>query len=158
MNRPVRVALSLVASVGLLAAMPQTTVAKKRHHRRPGCDKFCRQAGGFGAGPETKVPVKIRRQTIRVDDGLIGIRARCTLEHKCVGAILVIGHNNIEYGRANLRIPEDQTRIVFVPITSKGRRYLKHHGHDRAVFASVPLKSNHPVSFSDRLTLLRNDR
>jgi hypothetical protein len=157
-NRPLRVVLSLLASVGLLAAMPQTTVAKKRHHRRPGCDKFCRQAGGFGAGPGTKVPVKIRRQTIRVDDGLIGVTASCTLEHKCVGAILLVGHDNIEYGRANLRIPEDQTRVVFVPITSRGRRFLNRVHHDHHVFASVPLNSNDPVSFSKRLTLLRNDR
>jgi hypothetical protein len=157
-SRPLRVLLAFVAGFALLAAAPQDTVAKKRHRHRPGCGKFCRQAGGFGAGPETKVPVKIRRQTIRVDDGLIGIRAHCSLERKCVGAILVTGHNNIEYGRADLRIPEDETRTVFVPITREGRRYLRRHGRDRQVFASVPLKGNHPVSISKRLTLLRNDR
>ena len=158
MNRPVRVALSLVASVGLLAALPQASLAKKRHHRRAGCSSFCRQAGGFGAGPETGVPVKIPRQTIRPDDGLFGVRARCTLEHTCVGAILVIGSKNIEYGRADLRIPEGQTRIVLVRLSPAGRRFLRRVHHDHHVFASVPLNSNHPVSFSHRLTLLRNDR
>jgi hypothetical protein len=137
--------------------MPQDGFAKKRrHHHRAGCSKFCRQAGGFGAGPETKMPVRIPRQTIRVDDGLIGIRARCTLEHGCNGAILVSGHN-IEYGRADLRIREDKTRIVYVRLSKAGRRYLKRHGHDRRVFAAVALKGNKPASFSHRLTLLRND-
>jgi hypothetical protein len=154
---PLRGLLSLVAALSLLAALPQTTLAKKRHHRRAGCSKFCRQAGGFGAGPETKVPVRIRRQTIRVDDGLIGVRATCTLEHKCVGAILLTGHN-IEYGRADLSIPEGQTRIVFVRLSRAGRRFLKRVHHDHHVFAAVPLNSNDPVSVSKRITLLRNDR
>jgi hypothetical protein len=102
------------------------------------------------------MPVKIRRQKIRVDDGLIGIRAHCILEHRCVGAILVTGHN-IEYGRADLRVPEDKTRIVYVRLSRDGRSYLKRHGRDRQVFAAVVLKGNHPASFSHRLTLLRND-
>jgi hypothetical protein len=155
---PLRAVLSVVAALSLLVALPQDGVAKKRrHHRRAGCSKFCRQAGGFGAGPQTKMPVRIPRQTIRIDDGLIGIRARCTLEHRCVGAILVNGHN-IEYGRADLRIPEDKTRTVFVRLSKAGRLYLKRHGHDRQVFAAVALKGNKPASFSHRLTLLRNDR
>jgi len=137
--------------------MPQDGLAKKKRHRRAGCSKFCRQAGGFGAGPETKMPVRIPRQTVRPDDGLIGIRARCTLEHRCVGAIVVSGRRNIEYGRADLRIPEDKTRIVYVRLSREGRRYLKKHHRDRQVFASVPLKGNHPLSFSKRITIVRND-
>ena len=159
MPAPLRLVLSLVAALSLLAAVPQAGVAKKRHHRRAGCGKFCRQAGGFGAGPQTREPVKIPRQKIRPDDGLIGIRARCTLEHRCVGAIIVLGSHNIEYGRADLRIPEDETRIVYVRLSRKGRRYLERHGRDRHVFAAVALKNtNQPASFSHRLTLIRNDR
>jgi hypothetical protein len=75
-----------------------------------------------------------------------------------VGAIIVLGSNNIEYGRADLRIAEDQTRIVYVRLSRAGRRYLRRHGRDRQVFAAVALKGNHPASFSKRLTLLRNDR
>jgi hypothetical protein len=155
---PLRLVLSLVAVLSLLVAVPQDGLAKKRHHhRRAGCGKFCQQAGGFGAGPETKVPVKIPRQTIRPDDGLIGVRARCTLEHKCVGAIIVSGHN-IEYGRADLRIPEGQTRIVLVRLSRAGRRFLRRVHHDHHVFAAVALKGNQPLSFSKRITLIRNDR
>jgi hypothetical protein len=153
-----RLLLSLTTALALVVALPQAGVAKKRHHRRAGCSRFCRQAGGFGAGPETRFPVRIRSQKIRIDDGLIGIRARCTLEHKCVGAIIVLGSNNIEYGRADLRIREDQTRIVYVRLSRAGRRYLKRHGRDRHVFADVALKGNQPASFSKRITLLRNDR
>jgi hypothetical protein len=153
-----RLLLSLTTALALVVALPQAGVAKTRHHRRAGCSRFCRQAGGFGAGPETRFPVRIRSQKIRIDDGLIGIRARCTLEHKCVGAIIVLGSNNIEYGRADLRIREDQTRIVYVRLSRAGRRYLKRHGRDRHVFADVALKGNEPASFSKRLTLLRNDR
>ena len=158
MPAPLRAVLSVVAALGLLVAMPQDGLAKKKRHRRAGCSKFCRQAGGFGAGPETKMPVTIRRQKIRIDDGLIAIRARCNLEHRCVGAILVNGSKNIEYGRADLRVPEDATRIVYVRLSKKGRRYLKRHGRDRHVFAAVALMGNEPASFSHRLTLLRNDR
>jgi len=147
-----RVLIAFVAAFGLLAASPQATVAKKRH-RHPGCGKFCRQAGGFGGGPSTKVPVKIRSQEIRVDrDGIIGIRAYCTLSRTCDGAILVDGH--VSYGRADLRIPAHKTRTVYVAVPSKGRRYLKRHGHDRQVYATVPLKGDQPVSVSKRLTLL----
>ncbi|HEY0632045.1 MAG TPA: hypothetical protein VGC98_08310 [Thermoleophilaceae bacterium] len=158
MTARLRLLLTLTTALALVVALPQASVAKKRHHRRAGCSKFCRQAGGFGAGPETKFPVRIRSQKIRIDDGLIGIRARCTLEHKCVGAIIVLGSNNIEYGRADLRIREDDTRIVYVRLSRAGRRYLKRHGRDRHVFADVALKGNEPASFSKRLTLLRNDR
>ena len=158
MPAPLRLVLTLTAALSLLVALPQDGLAKKRHHhRRGGCSKFCRQAGGFGAGPETKLPVRIPRQTMRPDDGIFGVRARCTLEHKCVGAIIVSGHN-IEYGRADLRIPEDKTRTVLVRLSRKGRAYLKRHGRDRQVFADVALKGNHPVSFSKRLTLVRADR
>jgi hypothetical protein len=157
-TRQLRVFLSLVAALSLLVALPEDGVAKKKRHRRAGCSTFCRQAGGFGAGPGTKVPVKIPRQTIRPDDGLFGVRATCTLEHKCVGAILVVGSKNIEYGRADLRIPEGQTRIVFVRLSRAGRRFLKRVHHDHHVFAAVPLNSNDPLSVSKRITLLRNDR
>jgi hypothetical protein len=155
---PIRFVLTIVAALSLLVALPQDGLAKKRrHHRRAGCSKFCRQAGGFGAGPQTKMPVRIPRQTIRPDDGLIGIRARCTLEHKCVGAILVNGQS-VEFGRADLRIPEDKTRTVFVRLSKAGRRYLRKHHRDRHVFAAVALKGNQPASFSKRLTIVRNDR
>ena len=157
MPATLRAFLSVLAALSLLAAMPQDGVAKKRH-RRAGCSKFCRQAGGFGAGPETKVPVKIPHQTITPDDGLFGVRATCTLEHKCVGAIIVTGHNDIEYGRADLRIPEGRTRIVLVRLSRAGRRFLRRVHHDHQVFASVALQGNHPASISKRLTLLRNDR
>jgi hypothetical protein len=154
---PLRTVLSLLAALGLLVAMPQDGLAKKKRHRRAGCSKFCRQAGGFGAGPQTKMPVKIRRQKIRIDDGLIGVRARCTLEHRCVGAIILTGRNNIEYGRADLRVPDEETRTVYVRLSRQGRRYLRRHGRDRQVFAAVALKGNHPASFSHRLTLIRHD-
>jgi hypothetical protein len=153
--RALRVILSLTAALSLLVALPQDGLGKKRH-RRAGCSKYCRQAGGFGAGPESKVPVKIPRQTIRPDDGLFGVRATCTLEHKCDGAIIVTGHN-VEYGRADLRIPEGQTRIVLVRLSTAGRRFLRRVHHDHQVFAAVALKGNHPASFSKRITLLRNE-
>src|SRR4051794_37361937 len=140
------------ASAG--SAAPQATAAKKkrrRRHRRPGCNKFCRQAGGFGAGPDDKFPVRIKRQKIRVDDHLIAIRARCARRKKCVGAILVQGR--VEYGRANLRIPAHETRIVLVGITRKGRRSLRRHHRDRDVYATVPLKNGNALSISRRLTL-----
>ena len=134
------------------SATPQATAAKRR--RRPGCGKFCRQAGGFGAGPDDEMPVKIKRQTVRVNaNSIIAIRARCRLSSRCNGAIIVQGH--VEYGRANLRIPAKATRRVRVFVTRAGRRYLDEHGADSTGFATVPLKDkDQPVSVSGDLTLL----
>ena len=101
------------------------------------------------------MPVRIASQTIRVArDRVIGVRATCRFDKKCVGAILV---NNLhfEYGSANLRIPAHKTRKVLVPVSRQGVRYLRRHGRDRGAFATVPLIYRHaPLSFSDRLTLL----
>jgi hypothetical protein len=135
----------------------QATAAKRRrrHRRRPGCHRYCRQAGGFGAPPDEKPgPVRIRTQRIRVDrDGIIGVRATCARDKRCVGAILVDGYNT-SYGRADLNIRAHKTRTVHVYVPRKGRRYLRKHGRDKQVYATVPLKDNVPVSISKRLTLL----
>jgi hypothetical protein len=150
--------LALLTAIALLlaaAAAAGPAVAKKRHHR-PGCGKFCRQAGGFGGGPETTVPVKIRKQTVRVDSaGVVGIKARCTLDKRCDGAILLNStKTDTEYGRANLKIGAHETRVVHVFITGQGRRYLAQHDGDPHAFATVPLKTDDPVSIGRHLTLL----
>jgi hypothetical protein len=101
------------------------------------------------------MPVRIASQKIRVArDRVIGVRATCRLDKRCIGAILV---NNLqfEYGRANLRIPAHDTRKVLVPVSRQGIRYLRRHGRDRHAFATVPLIYRHAaLSISDRLTLL----
>jgi hypothetical protein len=134
---------------------PATAEKRKRRRRRPGCNKFCRQAGGFGAGPENpKEPVGIPRQTVKVEDGIVAIRAHCRLRHRnCVGAILVDGPN-VSYGRANLWIERRDSRLVRVFVPRKARKYLRRHHGDRQVFATVPLRGNRPLSISRRLTLL----
>ena len=139
------------------ASTPATAEKRRRRRRRPGCNRFCRQAGGFGAPPtQVKEPVFIPRQTVRIDDGIISIRAYCRLRRRnCVGAILVDGR--VSYGRANLWIERRDSRLIRVFVPRKARRNLRRHGRDRHVFATVPLKSNHPVSISRRLTLLPND-
>jgi hypothetical protein len=136
------------------AAEPQATEAGRRR-RRSGCSRFCRQAGGFGAGPDQENPVEIEPQTVRVDRYReIGIRATCVIEVECDGAILV-NRGELSYGRADLRIPAGKTRTVYVFVPRKGRRYLRRNGRDRRAYATVPLKSEeHPVSVSPRITLL----
>jgi hypothetical protein len=130
----------------------QVTAAKKRR-RRPGCNRFCRQAGGFGSGPEGEIPVVVSRRTVRVgSDGIVGVHARCTLAKTCDGAILLNGH--VAYGRANLHIPAHATRVVYVAVPRAGRRYLSRHRRDRSAFATVALKSDDPVSTSHTFTLL----
>jgi hypothetical protein len=139
-------------STATTAGEAQTTAARRKR-RRPGCNKFCRQAGGFGAPPGGRVPVRVETERARVgSDGIVGIRARCTLAKTCDGAILLDG--KASYGRANLRIAAGKTRTVLVLVPRAGRRYLRRNGRDRSVFATVPLKSNDPVSASSRFTLL----
>jgi hypothetical protein len=140
------------AAVATAAQDGQATAARRKR-RRPGCNRFCRQAGGFGAPPEQRNPVRIRSQSVRVKgNAIVAIRARCRLARACRGAILLSGR--VEYGRANLRIAAHTTRRVRVGVTRAGRRNLRRNGSDRQVFATVPLKTDHPVSFSRRLTLL----
>jgi hypothetical protein len=148
-------------------AAPGVIAAKRHHHRRhhhgAGCNKFCRQAGGFGpcfVGRDGKQvcsrlrhSVRIRSQSIRVGrHGIIGIRAKCRRARKCVGAIVVQGHRF--YGRANLWIRGHRTRIVRVAVWRKGRRYLHRHGCDRRVHAQAFLTESDNFTLSGRLTLL----
>jgi hypothetical protein len=144
---------------------PQVTAAKRRRHRRPGCNKFCHQAGGFGpcafingkhVCSRARHPVKIRSRIVRVGRfGIIGIRATCRRKRKCVGAMVVDGH--LAYGRANLRIPAHETRVVRVAVTRKGRRYLRHHGGDRHALAKAFLNESDTFSVR-RITLFPHDR
>jgi hypothetical protein len=136
------------------ASQPQATDSRRRR-RRPGCGRFCRQAGGFGAPPtDQPEPVRIPRQRVRVaDDWIFAVRATCRLTKTCIGAIIVAGR--VEYGRADLRIPAGATRRVLVGVSAQGRRSLRRHRRDRRGFATVPLiYDDAPVSISSKLTIL----
>jgi hypothetical protein len=136
------------------ASQPQTTDSRRRR-RRPGCSRFCRQAGGFGAPPEDQPqPVRIPRQRVRVaDDWIFAVRATCRLTEDCIGAIIVAGR--VPYGRADLRIPAGATRRVLVGVGRRGRRYLRRHRRDRRGFATVPLTNDDTaVSIGPSLTIL----
>src|SRR3954470_2415855 len=131
-------------------------VTKTLRRHRPGCSRYCQQAGGFGGGPdETMAPVTIDSQRIRVgSDGLIAVQATCTLDVRCDGAILV-NNRRFEYGRADLRIAAQRTRKILVAVSDEGLAYLARHGADSRAFATVPLKDpDTALSISDRLTIL----
>jgi hypothetical protein len=143
-------ATNLAAQAG-----PHVSEATDARRRRPGCGRFCRQAGGFGAPPPgQEEPVRIPRQRVRLArDGILAVRARCRLDKTCVGAIIVDGR--VSYGRADLRIAAGATRRVLVGVPARGRRYLRRHRRDRNGFATVPLiYDDAPVSVSSRLTIL----
>jgi hypothetical protein len=146
--------------------------ATKRGKKRPGCRRFCQQAGGFGGGcdvvePDPDVPcpaVDILEQTVGgTRDGIVSIKATCELDRACVGAIILNSFKGKfdpptgnEYGRADLKIPAGETKKVKVGINKKGLKYLKEHGPDKTAFATVPLvEEGTPVSISDDITLLK---
>ena len=121
----------------------------------PECGTFCRQAGGFGGGPPPgQVPVEIAPQEVSVDpNGVFGIRSSCRLGRTCIGAI-VVSNLDVEYGRADLRIPAHSTRVVEVAMSKAGRTYFSRHGSDPRAFATVPLiYEDAAVSISGRLRL-----
>lgn len=125
--------------------------------KRPGCRKFCQQAGGFGDGGETPAqPVVFPEQVIGgTRDRIVAVKATCQLDTECVGAIILNGRHVYEYGRADLRIPAQSTRKVKVGLSRKGLEALKERGDDRRVAATAPLTDEtQPVSFSKRITLL----
>ena len=146
----------LAAAGGLLGACgsdrDETTAAAQGP---PKCGAFCRQAGGFGGGPPPgQVPVEIASQEVSVaPNGIFGVRASCRLRKACVGAI-VVNNLEIEYGRADLHVPPNSTRVVEVAMSDAGRTYFRRHGADSRAFATVPLiYEDAAVSFSGRLRL-----
>ena len=125
-----------------------------RGKKRPGCRRFCQQAGGFGAecdepNPEDCNVVDVFKQTLDgTRDQVVSIRATCKLEQDCIGAIILTSFKGeFEYGRADLEIPAGQTARVKVSISKKGLEYLKKHGKDKRAFATIPLiDDTQPVS------------
>src|SRR4051812_34160098 len=74
-----RAALSQPGALAATSMAPATDARRRR--RRPGCSRFCRQAGGFGAPPDSVIePVRIRKQRVRVArDGIVAVRATCRI-------------------------------------------------------------------------------
>lgn len=140
---------------------PAFTPEALKKKKRPGCRKFCQQAGGFGGGPPTTDPrpVSIFEQEIGgTRDRIIKVRATCQLDVDCVGAIVLTSRRVINFGRADLEIPAQTTSRVPVGITRKALASLKEHGADRKVSAAVPLvDETQSVSFSPLLTVLPPD-
>ena len=170
---PAEVSPNVADTAAERSAAPIAQRGKGKKKKRPGCRKFCQQAGGFGGGcddlgpPDPNVPcpaVDILEQTVGgTRDGIVSIRSTCTLDHDCVGAIILNSFKGNfdpptgnEYGRADLKIPAGETKKVKVGISKKGLKYLKAHGPDKGAFATVPLVDNGvPVSISDDITLLK---
>ena len=141
-----------------------------RGKKRPGCRRFCQQAGGFGEctdTPEECNPVDMPDQTVGgTRDRIVAIRSTCTLDHDCVGAIILTSFKGDfgsadfpgEYGRADLEIPAGATKNVKVGISKQGLEYLKKHGPDKSAFATAPLVDRvppDPASISGKIKLLR---
>ena len=99
-------------------------------------------------------------------DRVVAISATCTLDHDCVGAIILTSFKGDfgsadfpgEYGRADLEIPAGQTKDVKVGISKQGFEYLKEHGPDKSAFATAPFVDRvppDPASISGDITLLK---
>ena len=145
----------------IAAAAPGQKELKGKKKKRPGCGKFCNQAGGFGCegeacDPEIP-PVGIPEQTLDVSrNRIVAITATCNLETDCVGAIILDNIRRGEYGRANLKIPALTTKKVKVGISRKAFETLKEKGRDTKAFAVGVLNQEPfpPLSISDKLTIL----
>jgi hypothetical protein len=175
-------AIALLAPAGIQASAGPTTAAPadgvatdrlgekvaQRGKKRPGCRRFCQQAGGFGDDCDEEVedcdPVEIPGQKVGgTRDRVVSIKATCELGHDCVGAIILSSFKGAddfkpfgEYGRADLKIPAGETRNVKVGISKAGLAYLKKNGPDKSGFATVPLIDDAPpvpVSISGKLVL-----
>ena len=154
-SRPGASVLLAVAGVLLAACGSDRNEPTAAAEAPPKCGTFCRQAGGFGGGPPPgQVPVEIAPQEVSVAaSGIFGVRATCRLGKTCIGAIIV-NNLDIEYGRADLRIPPQATRVVEVAMSNAGLAYFRRHGPDPRVFATVPLiYEGAALSVSGRLRL-----
>ena len=129
----------------------QLPTAKRK---RPGCGRFCQQAGGFGADDEVG-PVEIPPQVLGgTRDGVVAISSTCNFDRDCVGAI-ILAHARLEFGRANFSVPAGETRLVRVGITRRAKKWLVEHGDARNAFATVPLVYDDvPLSIGDHLRIL----
>lgn len=152
-----RVVIAVVMAALLLATGASASEQLRGKHR-PGCGRFCKEAGALGGGgidPST-YPVTIPPQTLDgTRDRIVGIRATCNLETDCVGAIILNGHRVGEYGRANLRIPAQTTAKVPVGITRRAIRILEEIGKKRKVKAIVQVAdADQPLAYGEDLKIV----
>ena len=138
-----------------------------RGKKRPGCGRYCQQAGGIGCRrspclpiPPDQQPVAMFRQ--RIDgtrDRIVKVTATCNLDIDCAGAIILISFRG-EYGRADVKIPARTEVKVPVGLSKRGLETLENEGRDPAVEANVTLRRPVPVrkSISEPLILLPPSR
>ena len=133
-----------------------------RGKKRPGCRRFCQQAGGIGCRgpclpiPPEQQPVMMLRQKLDgTRDRIVEVTATCNLDTDCVGAIVLVSLRG-EYGRADIKIPARREAEVSVGLSKQGLETLEKEGRDPSVEADVPLKSSVPIrrSISAPLILL----
>ncbi len=129
-----------------------------RSRKRPGCRRFCQQAGGYGQGePFEDQSVDIPAQTVGPPrNRVVRMTGTCNLDVECVGAI-ILSSSKLEFGRADLRMPPLATSVVKVAISREALEYLDEQG-PKGAKAGIQLNTGDPdvldLSLSGRLTLL----
>jgi len=144
-------------------AVSGATDALRGKKKRPGCGRFCQQAGSYGCRrspclpiPPEQQPVMMLRQTLDgTRDRIVKVTATCNLDIDCAGAIILISFRG-EYGRADVRIPARTEARVPVGLSKGGLETLEKEGRDRNVEANITLRRPVPArkSISEPLTLL----
>ena len=61
-------------------------------------------------------------------DGIVEIRATCTIDSDCIGVIIF--SSRCADGRADLRIPAGETKLVPVGVSRRGRVLHRHDARD----------------------------
>ena len=135
----------------------------KKKKKRPGCGRFCQQAGGTGCRrgpclpiPPEEQPVAMFHQTLDgTRDRIVRVTATCNLDIDCAGAMIVTSVRG-EYGRADVRIPARTEARVPVGLSRQGLETLEREGRDRKVEVNVTLKRPVPArkSISEPITIL----
>jgi hypothetical protein len=100
---------------------------------RPGCNQYCQQAGGYGAGPGHQRPaIKILTRTAHLtpDGSSISIDVKCVFHNTCQGAMLVslLNPPGSELGRCDLSLGAHKSETVQVPLTAAGSQALGQQG------------------------------
>jgi hypothetical protein len=99
--------------------------------KRLGCGVYCQHAGGYGAGPDGEVHMRIEtRGRVAPVDGAVPVELTCLLSKPCKGAILISSSppDSLEVGRSDLLVEGGSTATIAVPMSPDAIAALERGG------------------------------
>jgi hypothetical protein len=154
-----KAAAGLALILGLIGVGGLDAAASSRAHHRPGCGRFCRQAGGLGGSPGV-APCAILNRQIHEQAGSAAVRVRCHGRGTSRGAVVIwphdFNHNYVadgvpagSYDGVDLTVPRGATVTFQIPLSKQALALLRRK-HRVAVDVLVELNTKPVVQVIER--------